>query len=96
MNRIKYRYKAPTLIDAIQFTGTNVEQIIEWLALVDHHKASRVNSDVTKGTLQVHTQSGVTLVYDKTDWVIVRSDGTVNHAKHHTFCEIYTPDEVAK
>jgi len=85
----KYRHIVPTLVDAIQFTGSNIEAIIEWLRYQDHHKAARVNFHSDNECLSIATTAGTVITFAKTHWIIVQADGMIARATDATFRETY-------
>ena len=94
---MKYR-KKPVVIDAIQWTGNNIEQVLPFFGDIsklpnpDGYVNPGIGHCPPEGTLDIHTLEG-TMTASAGDWIIKGIKGEFYPCKPDIFAATYEPVE---
>ena len=85
----RYR-KKPVVVEAIQYDGENVPQIVEWMALAE----SEITFQLQYNALAIETLEGI-MCAGVGDWIIKGVKGEFYPCKPDIFDATYEPEEVS-
>jgi len=88
---MKYK-KKPVIIDAIQWDGSNVNEILGFVDHLDIRMSNHTVGDVVKTELYINTLEG-TMHASEGDWIIKGVHGEFYPCKPDIFEETYEPAE---
>ena len=88
---MKYRKKA-VIIEAVQWTGDNLAEILEFVNHMDIRVSKGVSNGVVKEDLFINTLEG-TMHASEGDWIIKGVHGEFYPCKPDIFEETYEPVE---